>query len=112
MAAGLPILLSKKINAATALLEEGGNGFSFDPNDRVDIADKILRFINLDESTKKAMSDRSLQIINTMNYENMGIELLTVLNKMTVQKHKKATFLGWFFMGLWRGRYNTSGWNK
>jgi glycosyltransferase involved in cell wall biosynthesis len=112
MAAGLPILLSKKINAATALLEEGGNSFSFDPNDRVDIADKILRFINLDESTKKAMSDRSLQIINTMNYENMGIELLTVLNKMTVQKHKKATFLGWFFMGLWRGRYNTSGWNK
>ncbi|MDB5003982.1 MAG: glycosyltransferase family 4 protein [Mucilaginibacter sp.] len=112
MAAGLPILLSKKINAATKLLEEGGNGFSFDPNDSVDISHKILRFINLDEAAKKIMSDRSLQIINTMNYERMGIELLTVLNKMAVQKPKKATFFGGLFMSLWRGRYNISSWNK
>lgn len=112
MAAGLPVLLSKTIHAAAALLKEGENGYTFNPNDVDEMAQKILQFINLDIPAKKAMSAKSLASINTMNYENMGNELLTVLNKMTLQKPKKATFIGSIFLGLWKGGYNTSGWNK
>jgi glycosyltransferase involved in cell wall biosynthesis len=112
MAAGLPVILSKRIHAATPLLKEGGNGYTFDPYNIDEMAQKILQFINLDIPSKKAMSDSSLQTINTMNYENMGNELLTVLNQMVVKKPKKATFLGAVFMSLWKGGYNTSGWNK
>ncbi len=112
MAAGLPVLLSKTIHAAAALLQEGENGYTFDPYNIEEIAQKILQFINLDIPAKKAMSAKSLAIINTMNYGNMGNELLTVLNKMALQKPKKATFIGSIFMSLWKGGYNTSGWNK
>jgi glycosyltransferase involved in cell wall biosynthesis len=112
MAAGLPLLLSKKINAAVPLLKEGVNGFNFDPHNTDQIADKILRFINLDQPAKKAMSDKSLQIIDTMNYENMGVELLNVLNKMATHKFQKATFPGSFFIKYWSGGYNTTGWDK
>jgi glycosyltransferase involved in cell wall biosynthesis len=112
MAAALPVLLSKKINAANALLQEGQTGYIFDPHNVAEMADKILRFIGLDQPAKKAMSDKSLQIINTMDYENMGIELLNVLNKMAVQKPKKPTVIGKLFMSIWYGGYNTTGWNK
>jgi glycosyltransferase involved in cell wall biosynthesis len=112
MAAGLPVLLSKTIHATVPLLKEGENGYTFDPYKMDEMAQKILQFINLDIPAKKAMSAKSLAIINTMNYENMGNELLTVLNKMDLQKPKKATFPGAFFMRLWKGGYNTSGWNK
>ncbi|MFD2146830.1 glycosyltransferase family 4 protein [Mucilaginibacter antarcticus] len=112
MAAGLPLLLSNKINASVALLTEGENGFVFSPDDVENIASQIMKFINLDQSAKKAMSKRSLEIINAMNYENMGVELLAVLNKMATQKSKKATFPGSLFLRYWSGSYNTAGWNK
>lgn len=112
MAAGLPVILSKKINAHTALLQEGGNGYLFDPNNIDEIAQKLITFINLEPAKKQAMSQRSLQIIGTMNYENMGKELLTVLEKMAKQQPKKPSFLGKLFMKIWKGGYNTSGWNK
>jgi glycosyltransferase involved in cell wall biosynthesis len=112
MAAGLPVLLSKKINAAVPLLREGENGFGFDPHNVDEIADKMLKFINLDQPAKKAMSDKSLRIIDTMNYENMGTELLSVLKKMATQKPQKATFPGSVFIKYWSGSYNTTGWDK
>lgn len=112
MAAGLPVILSKNINAHAALLKEGENGYLFDPNNADQIAEKILKFINLEPSVKQAMSQNSLQIIGTMDYENMGRELLTVLGKMAIQQPKKATFLGKILMGIWKGSYNTSTWDK
>ncbi|MES2375627.1 MAG: glycosyltransferase family 4 protein [Bacteroidota bacterium] len=112
MAAGLPVILSERIHAATVLLKEGENGYAFDPYNVDEIAQKILQFINLNISAKKEMSAKSLAIISTMSYENMGNELLAVLNKMAMQKPKKATFTGSVFMSLWKGGYNTSGWNK
>lgn len=112
MAAGLPVILSKRINAHTALLEDGRNGYVFNPYNVNDIADKLLKFINLGLSAKQAMSQRSLQLIATMDYENMGKELLAVLKRMEVQAPKKPTFIGRIFMNIWKGDYNTSGWNK
>jgi glycosyltransferase involved in cell wall biosynthesis len=112
MAAGLPVLLSKRIHASVSLLKEGENGYFFDPYNVDEIAQKILKFIDLNIPAKKAMSAKSLAKINTMDYGNMGNELLAVLNKMALQKPKKATFLGSLFMSVWKGAYNTSGWNR
>jgi glycosyltransferase involved in cell wall biosynthesis len=112
MAAGLPVLLSKKINASVPLLKEGDNGYSFDPHNVSEIASQTLKFINLTQSAKKAMSEKSLEIIGHMDYENMGTELLVVLNKMAKQAPKKATFPGSVFIRFWSGSYNTTGWDK
>jgi glycosyltransferase involved in cell wall biosynthesis len=103
MAAGLPVLLSRKINAAVPLLKEDENGYCFDPHNVDEIAAKILKFISLDEMSKKS---------NKMDYKNMGAELLDVLNKMAQLKPKKATFPGSVFIKYWSGGYNTTGWDK
>lgn len=112
MAAGLPVLLSTKVNAATSLLQDGENGYIFDAHKVDEIGGKILKFINLDAVSKQAMSDKSLQIIGEMDYENMGSSLVKFLNNVAGNHPKKATLPGSLFMNLWRGGYNTSGWDK
>lgn len=112
MAAGLPILLSNKINAGQALLQEGINGYSFNPNNVTDIADNLLKFIALDINTKKEMSDNSLKIINTMSYQNMGQEFIAALNKINTKKIKNPGIIASIFIKLWSGNYNTTGWDK
>jgi glycosyltransferase involved in cell wall biosynthesis len=112
MAAGLPVLLSNKINAGQVLLQEGINGYSFNPNNVNDIADNMLKFTALDAAAKKHMSDNSLKIIKTMNYQNMGQEFLTALDKIKSKKIKKTGIIAAIFIKLWSGNYNTSGWDK
>lgn len=112
MAAGLPVLLSNKINAGQALLQKGINGYSFNPNNVNDIADNLLTFMALDADAKKQMSDNSLKIINTMNYQNMGQEFLTALDKINSKKNKKPGIIAAIFIKLWNGNYNTTGWDK
>ncbi len=112
MAAGLPILISNKINASYALLQEGVNGYGFEPSDIENIAQKITQFIELDLNDKIKMSDSSLEIIDRMNYENMGDELLNAAFNLSHEKTKKLPALALLLINIWHGRYNTAGWNK
>lgn len=112
MAAGLPVLLSKKINAYHSLLREGINGFGFDPLNINDMADAIMNYINLDDGAKEMMSQKSLQIINSMNYDNMGLQLLNAVNKLIAKKHHSTGLLAKIIINSWNGKYDTTAWNK
>ena len=112
MAAGLPILISNKINASNALLREMVNGFSFDPMDVANIAEKIMAFISLDLERKRLMSNNSLKIIGRMDYENMGNELFAAVNRINKIKTKHLPAPALLLINIWHGRYNTAGWNK
>jgi glycosyltransferase involved in cell wall biosynthesis len=111
MAAGLPVLLSNKVNAADTLLIEGINGYSFAPSDVKGMSDQILRFINLSADAKGRMSESSLEIINSLSYENMGNELLTTLLWLKYKPLKKKRLLSNLLINFWDGRYNTQGWD-
>ena len=112
MAAALPILISNKINASYALLEEGVNGYGFEPLEIHNIANKISSFIDLDLNDKIKMSDSSLKIIDKMSYENMGDELFNAVYNLSHKKLKKLPALALLLINIWHGRYNTAGWNK
>jgi glycosyltransferase involved in cell wall biosynthesis len=49
MAAGLPILLSKGAGSVPDIVEEGGNGWSFDPNDIMALADHMAAYVRRPE---------------------------------------------------------------
>jgi glycosyltransferase involved in cell wall biosynthesis len=112
MAAGLPVLLSHNVNAAKDLLKEGINGFGFDPLDVNSMADAISKYINSDIQAKKSMSNSSLEIIDLMSYENMGVQLFDALISIKQQKNKRPGLLASLVINLWYGRYNKSGWDK
>lgn len=63
MASGLPVLLSKAVGCLPDLLEEGGNGFSFDPQDAASLADALERFRRLSDGEVERMGARSAQRI-------------------------------------------------
>ena len=112
MAAGLPVLLSNRINANESLLQEGINGFSFNPLSISDISDKILDYLNADEEVKKAMSENSLKIVNTMSYEVMGEELLKALPEIMNNSNDRPNFIARCIINFWDGKYNTASWDK
>ena len=112
MAAGLPVLLSNKINSCQSILHEGVNGISFNPLNIMEMAEAIFKYISLDIEAKKAMSSESLNIINSMDYENMGLRLVDALVKITAKEFKKPGAIAALIINRWYGRYNTSGWDK
>jgi glycosyltransferase involved in cell wall biosynthesis len=112
MAAGLPVLLSNKINAANTLLKENDNGFSFSPADVKDIQQKLIDFIHLSDPAKKEMSDNALKTISRMDYNNMGSELLKAISFLQSIPNKRVKLPAKIAGNLWRGRYNTNGWDN
>ncbi|TWR27588.1 glycosyltransferase [Mucilaginibacter pallidiroseus] len=112
MAAGLPVLLSTHINAATDLLQEGENGYAFNPYDIQSITKAIIKFINLPDNEKGLMSERSVGIIDSMSYHHMGANLLKALKQLETSKFKKPGVVASALIRRWHGRYNTAGWDK
>lgn len=111
MAAGLPVLLSNKINAAGDLLQDGQNGFGFSPDDVPGIANAILHFINSDAETKMAMSYTSLNLVSNFSFEKMGKQLVVELRRLQATKFKRPGMIPAALINLWYGRYNTAGWD-
>lgn len=112
MAAGLPVLLSDRINAAGILLKEGVNGYGFDGENIHEMQKKVMDFIDLPESEKMEMSKNSLKIISEMDYENMGDQLVSMLKILAAEPPKKIGLLPHAAINLWPGRYNTKGWDN
>jgi len=111
MAAGLPVLLSDKVNAAESLLKNGVNGYIFNPYEIHDISNAICKFVKLDDAEKGKMSMQSLQIIANMDYQNMGDRLLSGLKQISALKFRKPSLIGSLFINLWSGKHDISAWN-
>ncbi len=62
MASGLPVLSSNNVGAAEELLEEGVNGWTFDPNSVESMAQALLRVTKLsgDERNRMGIESRNL----------------------------------------------------
>ncbi|RWY48098.1 glycosyltransferase [Mucilaginibacter gilvus] len=112
MAAGLPVLLSRTVNAAADLLKDGENGFGFDAFDTSNIAEAILKYIQLDDGAKTRMSVSSLAIIECMSYGKMAEQLTAALAIISAKPYKSPGLIAAAIINKWHGRYNTSGWDK
>jgi glycosyltransferase involved in cell wall biosynthesis len=112
MAAGLPVLLSDKINAAFTLLKDGENGYLFDPFEPAALRQKLMDFIRLPAAEKKKMSQRSLELIGEMDFNYMGTELLGTLVYLKTQSFKRPSLPARLAINLWYGRYNTTEWDR
>ncbi len=69
MACGLPVLVSRAAGCVADLLEEGGNGFSFDPRDPGSLDQCLERFSALDPAGLAAMGTCSAERIAGYSYD-------------------------------------------
>ena len=63
MASGLPVLVSNRSGCAVDLVQEGQNGFTFDPNDFEALAKLMLRLTQSPAAQLTEMGDASREII-------------------------------------------------
>ena len=75
MASGLPVLVSTRCGCAPDLVEEGHNGYTFDPFDVSNLADLMVKVAD-EAYDRRAMGDASRKIIAGWSPEHFGRNLL------------------------------------
>ena len=65
MASGLPVLVSNRCGCAADLVREGVNGFTFDPCNVEEIAQKMFQLSAFQPFKLSAFADASLEIISS-----------------------------------------------
>ena len=63
MAAGLPVIVSSAVGCSADLVEDGANGFVFEPNDCLGLV-RAMREISVNPQLQRRMGERSKEIIN------------------------------------------------
>lgn len=92
MASGLPVLVSKMCGCHEDLVEDGGNGFSFNPFDVDEICEKMIQISSSDCDLKK-MGQRSREIIANWGCDNFAKNLLAAA-KCAMDNPAQPTLLG------------------
>ncbi len=63
MACGLPVVVSSRAGSAVDLVQEGANGWTFDPRDPRALAERLGKVDRLDDAARRRMADVSRAII-------------------------------------------------
>ena len=79
MASSLPVLVSSRCGAAEDLVEEGRNGFTFDPTSEQQLARYMCCISTLSSDSRQDMGDQSLQMISAYSPHNFGREIASLL---------------------------------
>ncbi len=79
MAAGAPLLISKRCGCAEDLLADGVNGFGFNPYDEEAIAETIFRFTQLGKEAKKTMGRSSIERIQAWGPSRFSENLMAAV---------------------------------
>lgn len=79
-ALGLPILSSNKCGSSHDLVEDGYNGFKFNPYSFESIQESLIKFIDLSIDKKKQFGFNSNKLAKELNHENWNKTLISLLN--------------------------------
>ena len=79
-ALGLPILISNKCGSGKDLVQEGVNGFFFNPNSTQSIISAIKKFSLLTLDNKKKFSANSKRLAKKFSHESWSNTLLSLIN--------------------------------
>ena len=93
MAAGLPVLVSNRCGCAPDLVEEGRNGFTFDPYDVEQLSGLMLRTSMMSDADRAAMGQASREIISRWTPETFATNLRKAVEVALAAPRPRATLL-------------------
>jgi 1,2-diacylglycerol 3-alpha-glucosyltransferase len=91
IASGLPILVSRNVGARYELLQEGENGFSFDPENIGELAGRMLNISQMTPETLAAMGQASSRIAQDWTPNRFGRMLLAAAGVVNVPTDRIPT---------------------
>jgi glycosyltransferase involved in cell wall biosynthesis len=77
---GKPLLLSNRVGASQDLLEEGKNGYSFDPNDSEDLKIQLLKIFNTSREELQKMGTHSAEMAKKFSSDIWVNQFTKMLN--------------------------------
>ena len=75
MASGLPVIVSSRCGCKDDLVEEGSNGFIFDPGKPSELAGTLMRVSEISASERKRMGQKSRDIVAAYSPEHWAREV-------------------------------------
>jgi len=80
-AAGLPLICSNAVGAASEFLEEGENGFIFPANDKNALKEKMKQCIQASSDTLIKMGEHSHQLAQHITPDSWSITIINLLSE-------------------------------
>src|ERR1019366_9028278 len=87
----LPVLVSNRCGCAPDLVQEGRNGFTFDPYETEELARLMLRVSSMSEDERAAMGQASREIISRWTPEAFATNLMKAAEVAMAAPRPKAT---------------------
>jgi 1,2-diacylglycerol 3-alpha-glucosyltransferase len=92
MASGLPVIVSDRCGCAPDLVENGRNGFTFNPYDVDELASLMQRIASLD-CDRAAMGRSSVDIISRWSPETFALNLQSAVNCALRSERRNASLI-------------------
>ena len=106
-ACGLPVLVSRRCGCAEALVREGENGWTFDPNRPEELTKALLSMNALSPESRQAFGKRSQEIINEWPLVRFARGALQAIDSCRDSRQGFAALGDSLIMTLWKGRFNS-----
>jgi len=106
MATGLPIIISDECGCSKILVQEGENGYHFNPTDKNELFDKMKLFLNLTDLERFEMSNKSIINISQWGLERFASGAIGAIDYAVANKKKRKGLLSNCLLEKWNGRYN------
>ncbi|MFV8819144.1 glycosyltransferase family 4 protein [Haliea sp. E17] len=100
MASGLPILVSERCGCATDLVEDGRNGFKFDPFDENELASQMLHVTSMNDQSRDALGGASKDIIDRWTPEKFADGLRQAVDIATVAPGRRLHLIDQLLLRL------------
>ena len=105
MASGLPVLVSDKCGCAKTLVDDGVNGFVFNPDDQSAIENVLVKFAKLSLEKRREMGEASSKIISDWGLDRFCSGMWNACVFADARPEKKGSIAGQVLVRLWNGRY-------
>lgn len=105
LSCGCPVLASEKCGATSCLIEDGVNGYSFDPYNDQDLLDKMLLIHSMDEIKWGEMSENALLKSKEYSTDLFSNSLLKAIRYVECKNSIRLNILDYFILNFWKGRY-------
>jgi glycosyltransferase involved in cell wall biosynthesis len=106
MASALPVIVSEQVGCASTLVIEGFNGFTFSPNDSVQLTEKMKYIASLTEEELLNMGKNSKNIISKWGIDKFCLGINEAINYVIDDFYKESSLISSIIIRLWNGRYN------
>jgi glycosyltransferase involved in cell wall biosynthesis len=108
MASGLPVLVSEKCGCSKTLLEDGVNGYLFNPENNDSIKEAIISLISMSEQEWQEMGKASKVLIKEWDIDRFCQAVYNATEYVITKKNKNFSLPGKVISRFWNGKYNPS----